>query len=81
MAAKRKPTRRDLLVVISRLQTLVGSIGSAANDRNSNSAAQLAAIERRGMQICLEATSQDPAVTNTGPYKDDGHDSDWKYVH
>ena len=76
---KRKPTRRDLLIVINRLQGLVGSIGGTAGDRNPNRAAQLDALQDVALNLCIEALSQDPPVEPSGPWADlKGEDGRWR---
>jgi hypothetical protein len=66
--SKRKPTRRDLLVVIGRLQNLIGSLDGIANDRNPNRAAQIQAVSRHGMNLCIAATGFEPPVKASGPW-------------
>ena len=67
---KRKPTRRDLLIVIGHLQTIIGTAkGIGQNDRNPNRAAQLTGALEAGFNLCLEALSQDkPIYKPSGPW-------------
>lgn len=76
---KRKPTRRDLLIVIGRLQNLFGSVGTAASDQNPNRAHQLQKIAKRGLNVAVEALEQDDPVTPSGPWSDpSGEDEKWR---
>lgn len=63
----RRPTRRDLLVVVGRLQTLISRLESAANDRNPNRAAWIAGIAREWFNLCVAARSYDTPVDG-GPW-------------
>ena len=58
--SNRKPTRRDLLQVIGRLQHLVGSAMSVNHDRNPHSHAQTTAALEDAHSLCIEALGQDP---------------------
>lgn len=74
---KRKPTRRDLLVVIGRIQGLIGSISGTAHDRNPNRAAQLDSLCRYGVKLAIDARSYDNDAA-TGPWAEqNGEDSEW----
>lgn len=61
---RRRPTRRDLLVVVTRLQAFIS--GAMMQDLNEN---QDPANRRReiqgGMDLCVEALEQDPPVDVT----------------
>lgn len=59
--ANRKPTRRDLLQVIGRLQNLVGGAMRVSHDRNPNSRAQVSVALETAHSLCVEALAQDPA--------------------
>jgi hypothetical protein len=66
---KRKPTRRDLLVIIGRLQGLVGeSIAKHGNDRNPDGFEQGMIALNKAFQLCIEASSKDPPIRLTGPW-------------
>jgi hypothetical protein len=65
---KRKPTRRDLLVIIGRLQQLIGRAdGAAGNDRNPNRAATVKGVLTEALELCISARSYDPPV-DSGPW-------------
>jgi hypothetical protein len=66
----RKPSRRDLLVVIGRLQQLVGSLGSAANDdRNPERATFIIKLTKEAHDLCVAARSFDPPIeARLGPW-------------
>jgi hypothetical protein len=70
MPKKRKPTRRDLLVVIGRLQHLIGqSKNCYFDDRDPNRADSVVKPLEEAFNICIEATSQDlPITSNFGPW-------------
>jgi hypothetical protein len=69
---RRKPTRRDLLVVIERLQRLVSRAGAAMSDRNPNRAEEVAAALDRAFDLCVDARSHDDPITrNYGPWGDE----------
>lgn len=66
---KRRPTRRDLLVVIARLQDHIGRAqGYHGNDRDPDGfergQEELKAAER----LCHEAAAQDRPVKVNGPW-------------
>lgn len=65
METRRKPTRKDLLIVIGRLQDLVGNCKSRNHDRNQNRQAQVDALLDKASKLCILARSQDPP--NFGP--------------
>jgi hypothetical protein len=66
---KRKPTRRDLLIVIGRLQDKLGRISSAMNDRNPNREAEVHGAVQEGMDLCIEARSHDDSIRGRlGPW-------------
>lgn len=66
---KRKPTRRDLLIVIGRLQDKIGRAMAEDNDRNPNRAAQVQGVLTEAFDLCNEARAQDPSIEdNLGPW-------------
>jgi hypothetical protein len=66
---KRKPTRRDLLVVVGRLQDLTGeALAKHGNDRNPDGFEQGMLALNEAFQLCIEATAQDPPLKQTGPW-------------
>lgn len=57
-----KPTRADLLLVIERLQGLIGQAVSASqNDRAPDRADRIAAALKPAFELCVAARSFDPA--------------------
>lgn len=60
---RRRPTRRDLLLVIGELQNVIGKISEGANDRNPSRAEDIADTVARGMRLCIEARSFDPPIS------------------
>jgi hypothetical protein len=66
---KRKPTRHDLLVVIDRLQDLIGKAALLhGNDRNQDGFEQGMLALKSAEDLCHQATGQDPPVRRTGPW-------------
>lgn len=66
---RRKPTRRDLLVVIGRLQDLIGRASShAGNDRSPNRLANTQGTLDEAVQLCVEARCYDPPIKDSGPW-------------
>lgn len=66
---KRKPTRRDLLVVIGRLQDLIGQAMAAhGNDRNPDGFEQGQDALDAAHALCVAATRQDPPIKSSGPW-------------
>lgn len=57
---EKKPTRRELLKVITESQNLFGSIMAAFSDRNPNRAADIEHLTTEGFELCLNARSFDP---------------------
>ena len=73
MSLPRKPTRRDLLVVIQRLQIAIGDARAAyENDRNPDGFVQGRAILMDAHDLCVDATAQDPPLPDTGPWATKG---------
>lgn len=69
---KRKPTRRDLLIIIGRLQQKVGHAMARNNDRNQNRQAQVDGALTEAHRLCIQALGQDPPIDRpTGPWADD----------
>ena len=61
MQITKKPTRKDLLKVISRLQGLIGSVqGVYDNDRAENRADRLYPLLKEALDLCVQARSFDP---------------------
>lgn len=55
-----KPTRRELIVAISRLQDLVGRAqGSAQNDRSANRLAEVLADLGEAFDLCITIVGED----------------------
>ena len=78
---KRKPTRRDLLVVISRLHNMMSCVVNATNDRNPNRAAQVAGYFREANVLVMEALSHDPPMNGLkGPWSGNGTDCKREYI-
>lgn len=72
---RRKPTRRDLLIVIGQLQEIFGFLSGATSDRNPNRMAQLVAGADAGLNRCIEALGMDPPIFKpTGPWANFSHD-------
>jgi hypothetical protein len=67
----RKPTRKDLLLVIGRCQTLFGEILGAASDRNPNRAEDIDRLCKKGFNLCIEAAEQDEPVAPNGPWAEE----------
>jgi hypothetical protein len=58
-----RPTRRDLLIVLSRLQTIIGRSKSLAqNDRNPNRLENLLSQLDSGFDLCLDVLEFDPPM-------------------
>jgi hypothetical protein len=67
--AWRRPTRRDLLVVVGRLQDLVGRAMCAhGNDRNPDGFEQGMRALQAAHELCVAARSLDDPVAYTGPW-------------
>jgi hypothetical protein len=65
---KRKPRRKDLLVVIGRCQDLFGKILGAHSDRNPNRAEDIHRLCNQGFNLCIEAAEQDEPAAQKGPW-------------
>ena len=70
LVSLRKPTRRDLLAVVTRLQNLIGDAeGARHNDRDPNRSETVGWYLRAALELCDQARSYDPP-TETGPWAD-----------
>ena len=67
---KRKPTRRDLIVVIGRLQAMIGSADASNHDRNPNRQAQVHDMLLRALRLCIAARGFDPPIEDSGPWSE-----------
>ncbi len=66
---RRRPTRRDLLVVIGRLQDLIGqAFASYANDRNPNGFELGQDALNSAFYLCVKASAQDKPIKPSGPW-------------
>lgn len=63
-----KPTRRDLLVVVGRLQVLIGLIQARNNDRNQYKADEVDPLLEEAHELCISARSLDPPLGDVGPW-------------
>ena len=65
----RRPTRRDLLVVIGRLQDLIGqSLANHGKDRNPDGFELGQDALAVAFQLCIESASQDKPIKPSGPW-------------
>lgn len=72
-ARKRKrPSRRDLLLVIGELQGLIGEIQAVDNDRNQRREDDKQPLFARAHELCVDARSFDPPI-------DGGSRAGWPY--
>lgn len=69
----RRPTRHDLLVIIGRLQNLVGHARARNNDRNPERQGDVDSTLDAAFALCVRARSQDPPLNETGPWAGNGH--------
>ena len=60
MSAQLKPTRRDLLIVVGRLQDLVGRAMAQLNDRNPNRQEEVTATLNEAHTLAINARRFDP---------------------
>ena len=67
---RRKPTRRDLLVVIGRLQGLIGDINANVwNDQDQHSLEAVDKAIKEAFSLCVESRGWDPPIGNRlGPW-------------
>jgi hypothetical protein len=56
----KKPTRRELLAVVTECQNLFGEIMAAFSDTNPNRADDITRLTDQGFNLCLKARSFDP---------------------
>ncbi|WP_224005378.1 hypothetical protein [Paraburkholderia tropica] len=57
----KKPSRRELLIVITELQSLIGQAqGQHANDRDRNSFEAGQKLLEQAHELCIQARSFDP---------------------
>lgn len=64
----KRPTRRDLLLVIGELQGVFGRLRAAAmDDRATERAAALQDLAELGHDLCIKARSFDPPITGRWP--------------
>lgn len=69
MRTRRKPTRKDLLIVIGRLQDLVGLASAEySNDRDPNGFEKGQATLRDAHVLCIDVLSHDPPLEPKGPW-------------
>lgn len=68
---RRKPTRRDLLVIVGRLQDLIGRAVEKNHDRNPDRYAQVNGPLEEAAILCIAARSFEPPVEDSGPWSDD----------
>jgi hypothetical protein len=59
---RRRPTRRDLLIVIEQLQDIIGRARGANHDRNPNRFAEVDGLLSAAFDYCLKARNHDPPV-------------------
>jgi hypothetical protein len=64
----KKPSRRDLLIVVGRLQSYIGGALRASGDRNPNRAAEVKAELDEAFDLCIAARSYDDPVEPSGPW-------------
>lgn len=64
----RKPTRRDLLVVIGRLQNMIGeALGQVEPGPNDDVESVRKPLER-AHSLCIDSRSYDPPLEQKGPW-------------
>lgn len=74
---KKKPSRRDLLVVIGRLQDMFGTALARNNDRNPERQGEVDAALSFGHHLCIEVRSHDPPLEDSGPWSAKKDPRDW----
>mgnify|MGYP001593899613 FL=1 len=68
MTRSRRPTRRDLLIVIGRLQSMIGHArGLHGNDRSQTSFARAQAVLGVAHELCIAALGEDPPMDGEHP--------------
>lgn len=69
MKPPRKPTRRDLLIIVARLEGILGRVAMAAGDRNPERARDIDDLVEAGNQLGIDARSFEPPIRKeTGPW-------------
>jgi len=70
MTQRRRPTRRDLLVVVGQLQDAIGRLSAVTNnDRSPTRADDLKPLFAAAFDLCVAATAHDPPLTaRLGPW-------------
>jgi len=69
VTGRRKPTRRDLLIVIGRLEGAVSELANMFHPHANNTADRADVIARRALDIAFAARSFDPPVDGRlGPW-------------
>lgn len=63
-----KPTRRDLLVVIGRLQDKIGEAIAVNNDRNLERFAETRAALEEAHELCVMARGADSPLEDAGSW-------------
>lgn len=62
-AVRRRPTRRDLLIVIARLQGYIGSLnGISRNDRDRMQQDKMVPMFQEALELCIDARGFDPPL-------------------
>ncbi len=60
---RKRPTRRDLLIVIGRLQNAIGDLSTAyENDRAPDRAGKIQQLVAQAHRLCIEVRSFDPPI-------------------
>ena len=67
MPTRQKPTRRDMLLVIGRLQDLIGNALAANNDRNPNRLEDTTDALNEAHELCIAARTHDPPLPQKPP--------------
>ena len=67
MPTRQKPTRRDLLLVIGRLQDLIGLALAENNDRNPNRVEDTTDALNKAHELCVTARGYDPPMSQRPP--------------
>ena len=67
MPTRQKPTRRDLLLVIGRLQDLLGNALAANNDRNPSRLENTTDALNEAHELCIAARTHDPPLPQKPP--------------
>ena len=70
LVKRRRPTRRDLLVVVARLQDAIGRGIAAYDCEGSSRAGDVHEALRPAFSLAIEALSQDDPFVNSGPWSE-----------